>query len=143
MERNKKTMDNQTLQQLRAQLQSEHDRILSELKGIATPSADVPGQWDAVYPKFETHESGSEAMPTGRQADRDDEEDEVEEYEERMGATSSLVSQLLAITHALQRMEHGMYGACKTCRNPIPLERLNANPAAEYDIGHDIEHEAK
>lgn len=136
-------MDNQTLQQLQAQLQSEHDRILSELKEIATPSAGVPGQWDASYPKFEEGESGSQAMPTGRQADRDDEEDEVEEYEERIGAKASLASQLLAITHALQRMEHGTYGVCKTCRNPIPLERLNANPAAEYDIWHDIEHEAK
>lgn len=123
-------MDTHVLEQLRAQLQSEHDRILSELKEIATPSADVPGQWDAVYPKFETHESGSEA-------DRDDEEDEVEEYEERVGAKSSLASQLLAITHALQRIGHGTYGVCKTCRNPIPLERLNANPAAEYDIEHE------
>lgn len=132
-------MDNQTLQQLQAQLQSEHDRILSELKGIATPSASVPGQWDAAYPKFEEGESGLHSMPTGRQADRDNEEDEVEEYEERIGAKSSLASQLLAITHALERIEHGTYGTCKTCRNPIPLERLRANPAAEYDI----EHEAK
>lgn len=130
-------MDNQTLQRLRAQLQSEHDRILSELKEIATPSADVPGQWEAAYPKFEEGESSSHAMPVGRQADREDEEDEVEEYEERIGAKSSLASQLLAITHALQRIEHGTYGTCKTCRNPIPLERLNANPAAECDIEHE------
>ncbi len=123
-------MDNQTLEKLKAQLHAEHDRILGELKSIATPSTDVPGQWDAIYPKFETQETGSEA-------DRDNEEDEVEEYEERIGAKSSMASQLLAITHALQRIEHQTYGACKTCHNPIPLERLQANPAAEYDIGHE------
>lgn len=123
-------MEKQILEQLRAQLQSEHDRILAELKGIATPSADVPGQWDAAYPKFEAAESGSHA-------DRDNEEDEVEEYEERIGAKSSLASQLLAITHALQRIEHSTYGTCKICRNPIPLERLRANPAAEYDMAHE------
>jgi RNA polymerase-binding transcription factor DksA len=123
-------MDIHTLEQLRVQLQSEHDRILSELKAIATPSFDVPGQWDASYPKFEEGESGSHS-------DRDDEEDEVEEYEERIGAKSSLASQLLAITHALQRIDHGTYGTCKTCHNPIPLERLHANPAAEHDIEHE------
>ncbi|MBI4224757.1 MAG: TraR/DksA C4-type zinc finger protein [Candidatus Sungbacteria bacterium] len=123
-------MDQQTLAQLQAQLHAEHDRILAELKSIATPSTDAPGQWDAIYPKFETQETGSEA-------DRDDEEDEVEEYEERVGAKSSLASQLLAITHALERINNKTYGTCKTCRNPIPLERLQANPAAEYDIEHE------
>lgn len=130
-------MDKQTVEKLRMQLHAEHDRILAELKAIATPSTDVPGQWDALYPKFETQETGSNAMPAGRQADRDDEEDEVEEYEERIGAKSSLASQLFAITHALQRIEHDTYGVCKTCRNPIPLERLHANPAAEYDMEHE------
>ncbi|MBI3442635.1 MAG: TraR/DksA C4-type zinc finger protein [Candidatus Sungbacteria bacterium] len=123
-------MDISTLGQLRVQLQREHDRILAELKAIATPSASAPGQWDASYPKFEEEESGSHA-------DRDNEEDEVEEYEERIGAKSSLASQLLTITHALERIEHGAYGTCKRCHNPIPLERLLANPAAEYDIAHE------
>ncbi len=125
-------MDTDILHELKNKLRAEHDRILGELKAIATPSAGVSGQWDAAYPKFEAGESGSHA-------DRDNEEDEVEEYEARIGAKSSLVSQLLAITHALQRIEHHTYGTCKTCRNPIPLERLRANPAAEYDIAHEPE----
>ena len=130
-------MDKHTLEQLRTQLQSEHNRILAELKTIATPNRAMAGEWDATYPKFETEEAGSHALPTGRQGDREEQEDEVEEYEERIGATSSLESQMLAITHALQRIEHGTYGTCKTCHNPIPLDRLHANPAAEYDIDHE------
>lgn len=123
------SMDQHTLDELRSALQNEHDRILGELKAIAIPDPDAPGRWNAVYPKFETQETGSEA-------DRDNEEDEVEEYEERVGAKSSLASQLLAITHALERIRQHTYGTCKTCRNPIPIERLRANPAAEYDMEH-------
>ena len=130
-------MDKHTLQQLKNQLTEEHDRILAQLKIIATPSSTIAGEWDASYPKFESSESGSYAMPTGRQADREEQEDELEEYEERLGEKSSLASQLLSITHALQRMEHRTYGTCKVCRNLIPLERLHANPAAEYDIAHE------
>ena len=125
-------MDQNTVQQLKEQLQVEHERIVAELKTIATPNPNIAGGWEATYPKFETEESGSHA-------DRDGEEDEVEEYEERISAKSSLESQLLAITHALQRITHGTYGVCKTCHNPIPLERLRANPAAEYDIKHQLE----
>jgi len=124
-------MDTHVLEQLQTQLQSERDRILTELKAIATPNPDMPGQWDALYPKFEEEESGSHT-------DRDNEEDEVEEYEERIGAKSSLASQLLAITHALGRIDNETYGICKTCHNPIPLERLRANPAAEHDIEHEL-----
>ena len=123
-------MDHQTLQQLHEHLRRERDRIFAELKEIATPNPAVAGEWDAIYPRFEVQKSGSEA-------DRDDEEDGVEEYEERVGAKSSLASQLLEITHALQRIEDGTYGICKHCRNPISLERLRANPAAEYDMKHE------
>ena len=123
-------MDKHQLEQLQAQLQNEHDRILAELKAIATPRRNIEGEWDASYPKFETEEGGSHS-------DHEEQEDEVEEYEERIGAVSSLESQMLAITHALGRIEHGSYGVCETCHNPIPLDRLRANPAAEYDIEHE------
>ena len=123
-------MDAHILQQLKIQLQREHDRILAELKAIATPNPAVAGEWNASYPKFEQDESGSHSS-------RDGEEDEVEEYEERVGAASSMESQLLAITHALQRIARRTYGICKTCHNPIPLERLQANPAAEHDMAHE------
>lgn len=33
------------------------------------------------------------------------------------------------VAHALERVEAGTYGACETCAEPIPSERLEAFPA--------------
>ena len=33
--------------------------------------------------------------------------------------------------------ESGTFGKCATCSQPIPLERLRANPAAEHDMPHE------
>jgi DnaK suppressor protein len=38
------------------------------------------------------------------------------------------------IDAAQARLAAGTYGACETCRRPIPLERLRAVPAARYCV---------
>ena len=43
-------------------------------------------------------------------------------------ATSALRNLLLEIDAALQRIDHGGYGDCKTCTQPIPAARLHALP---------------
>jgi RNA polymerase-binding transcription factor DksA len=43
-------------------------------------------------------------------------------------ATSALRTLLLEIDAALQRIDHGGYGACETCTRPIPAARLHALP---------------
>jgi DnaK suppressor protein len=43
-------------------------------------------------------------------------------------ATSALRHLLLEIDAALQRVDHGTYGACETCAQPIPSARLRALP---------------
>ena len=40
------------------------------------------------------------------------------------------MTELWRIDAALERMLHGAYGACATCRGEIPLERLRAEPTA-------------
>ncbi|TVY09580.1 TraR/DksA C4-type zinc finger protein [Paenibacillus cremeus] len=40
------------------------------------------------------------------------------------------------VNDALQRMEAGDYGLCRTCGQPIPFERLQAMPTAAYCINH-------
>ena len=37
--------------------------------------------------------------------------------------------QLAQLDDALERVEQGTYGICETCGNPIPAERLDAQPA--------------
>jgi len=36
----------------------------------------------------------------------------------------------------LEKMDEGVYGICEVCNEPIPLDRLKANPSARTDIEH-------
>lgn len=50
-------------------------------------------------------------------------------------AIKSMVKQRLAdIDSALERMDDGRYGICQNCGRPIPLERLQALPTAEFCV---------
>lgn len=50
---------------------------------------------------------------------------------------ASEVSRLLAdVDAALQRMEHGTYGICDFCHEPVEPERLIADPLTRLCIGH-------
>jgi len=122
-------MDQVILQELTNALQKEQVALVNELKGIAHENQHVKGDWETIYPKFETEESGSHA-------NQEEEEDEVEEYEARLAAEQSLESRLLQITNAFERIQKGTYGVCLTCGKDIPVERLKANPAAEFDMEH-------
>ena len=125
-------MDSLTLEKLKQALQNEHDRLVAELKGFARPDPRVAGDWHARYPQFEMNETGSHAA-------QDEEADEVEEYEMRLATEGSLESRLLEVNRALERIKLDAYGTCAKCRKPISLERLRANPAAEFDIGHETQ----
>ncbi|MGW5698185.1 TraR/DksA family transcriptional regulator, partial [Streptomyces asiaticus] len=37
---------------------------------------------------------------------------------------------LTALDEALERLDHGDYGRCEVCGEPIPAERLEARPTA-------------
>lgn len=43
--------------------------------------------------------------------------------------------QLDEIEAAVRRLESGAYGACRTCRRPIPVARLEAVPEATQCVG--------
>ena len=42
-----------------------------------------------------------------------------------------LLSQMM---HAVERIDHGTYGYCEDCGNPIPRVRLQAFPMATLDV---------
>ncbi len=127
-------MDEKTLQQLKQALEAEQAELVKELRAIATPDKKMAGDWDAIYPKFASDEAGSHSSA-------DEEADEVDEYEVRLEAEHSLESRLLEVTRALERMERRTYGVCARCGQTIAMERLAANPAAEFDIQHERNHE--
>ena len=122
-------IDKTIIQQLQEALQKEQETVTLELQSIAKPDPVVAGNWEVQYPKFEEAESGSHSS-------REEEEDEVEEYEMRLAAEQSLESRLFEIHKALARIREGTYGTCKKCGKEIPPERLEANPAAEFDMEH-------
>ncbi len=122
-------MDQATLQQLKTALETERNRLIAELKTFARPNTRVAGDWNAEFPHFEEAESGSHAA-------RDEEADEVEEYEMRLAAENSLETRLLEVNRAMERLAFNTFGLCAKCRKPISAERLQANPAAEFDMEH-------
>ena len=124
-------MDTSHLEEYKKILEQERERIVSALLSIAKPDPAVKDNWIADFPQMESGETGSHAS-------RDVEEDEVEEYEVKLEAEHSLESRLLNVTKALHRIKSGTYGICAKCGKEIPDERLNANPAAEFDMEHTI-----
>jgi len=122
-------MDQATLAELKKYLEEKREKLVAELKSVAVTNPKVKGDWNARYPQFETGEYGSHSSLL-------EEADEFEEYEVRLEAEHSLESRLLGVNKALGSIEIGAYGKCSKCNQEIPLERLRANPAAEFCLAH-------
>ena len=122
-------MDNNHLDKFKKILEEQRDQLTAELSSIAKKDPHMKDNWIADFPQMEAGENGSHAS-------RDEQEDEVEEYEVKLAAEHSLESRLLHVTRALHRIEVGEYGTCLTCKKEISMERLEANPAAEFDMEH-------
>lgn len=116
------------LVELKNSLQEEHDKLVDGLASFAKPG-EVKGDWVSRFPKFESEENFSSSQ-------REEEADEVEEYEARLATEHSLESRLLEVKRALERIYTRQYGICLKCEQDISLERLKANPAAEYHVEH-------
>ena len=53
-----------------------------------------------------------------------------------MGRPPALVQLLEDVDSALQRIDHGTYGLCETCHDPIEADRLAADPLTRFCIDH-------
>jgi DnaK suppressor protein len=51
--------------------------------------------------------------------------------------------ELRGVQDALSRVEAGSYGLCLRCGRPIDVRRLEAFPAAKYDLEHQAEQERR
>ena len=122
-------MDKTILAELKNALEEERDKLVNELKAIASPDPRMIGDWDARFPNMATAANASHSS-------LDESADEVEEFEVRLESEHSLESRLLAVNNALKRVAGENYGICPKCKKEISLERLRANPAAEFDMEH-------
>ncbi len=62
---------------------------------------------------------------------------DTEDRSRDLGILEQVAGELEEIEAALRRLEEGSYGRCEVCGNPIPDERLEANPTARYDAEHE------
>lgn len=122
-------MDETLIEQFKTALVEEQKRLEEELASFAVKDPRMRNDWDTVFPAVSRGASFSHSA-------QDEQADLREEFETRLAQEHLLESRLREVKHALERIQRGAFGMCKTCGEPIPLERLQANAAAEYDIPH-------
>lgn len=114
-------LTDEQIEELRGALAAEKDSIEEELASHGKMSG---GAW--------TGSSESE----GEEADPTDAADNIEELAVNVPLVGEFQVRIKEITAALDRMEKGTYGVCEVCGEPIPFDRLEANPAASTCIAH-------
>ncbi|MDO8560879.1 MAG: TraR/DksA C4-type zinc finger protein [bacterium] len=123
------TLDQKTIEELKQKLLSEKKILEGTLSSIASPDPKMKGDWDTKFPSMGDKSSFSSGALEERA-------DEIEEYSTELAEEFSMESRLKEVNSAMERMEKGTYGTCARCGEEIPLERLQANPAAATDIKH-------
>jgi RNA polymerase-binding transcription factor DksA len=121
----KKTNPNASLEQIEKKLKAEKENIEKELRKIAVPNKNVPGDWQSKFP-YGNGDSGTASLE--RQAD------EVEEYTTRLPLEHNLENKLSLINSAIDKIAKGTYGKCGKCGKNIPLERLDIFPEANFCV---------
>lgn len=128
-------LDQKTIDELKTALEKERDLLVSELTTIATPDPNLKGDWDVKHFEWEEDEITSKEELEGGVSVNESDEDM-----KNKALSDHLELRLRDVNNALKRIEDGAYGICEVCKEPIPLERLKANPAASTDIKHAKEH---
>lgn len=112
------------LEELRAALESEKETLEEELAAHGRVQTET-GDWQ-----------GSSAGFEGEEADPSDVADQIEELANNVSLVEELEDRHRDVSDALEKMDEGVYGICEVSNEPIPLERLKANPAARTTIEH-------
>ena len=109
------------LDDLRANLEAERDSLEEEL---AEHGRKVGKDWQGT--------SKSE----GEEPDPNDTADNIEELATNIPLVEELEKRHKEIDKSLEKMDKGTYGICEVCKEPIDIDRLEANPAAATCITH-------
>jgi RNA polymerase-binding transcription factor DksA len=81
------------------------------------------GDWQGASTGFE-----------GEESDPNDVADQIEELATNVPLVEELEDRHRDVSDALEKMDEGVYGICEVSNEPIPLERLKANPSARTKI---------
>jgi RNA polymerase-binding transcription factor DksA len=107
------------------QLENEKAKIEEDLGTVAKRNPDAPADWNVSYPDMNVSVAAQDEVA-----------DQEEEYENRVSIEAGLEIRLREINDALERINKGTFGTCKEGGEPIPEDRLRANPAASTCIEH-------
>jgi DnaK suppressor protein len=110
-------MDDQLQQQLRSELESNRQELVSELRSLgADPDSDRVQKLTGIDDNFADSASAT--------TERAETLAVIEQARERLGD----------IDHALKRITDGTYGVCERCGNLIATPRMEARPTSRYCV---------
>ena len=112
------------LENLRGELEAEKDSLQEELASHGRVQSET-GDWQGASVGFE-----------GEEADPNDAADQIEELVTNVPLVEELEERHKAVEDAIEKIDNGTYGTCEECGEDIPLDRLEANPAARTCIAH-------
>lgn len=111
-------MDKELIQELKKKLELQKISLQKELESFADEDKNLKHNWEARYPNRED-------------GDKDEEADEMQEYDNALSLEYSLESRLKDVNMALEKIKKGEYGVCEKCGKEIDKERLLACPEAK------------
>lgn len=114
-------MEEKLINELKEKLKFEKDSLENELSRFAKKDDMPKGDWETKYPNRED-------------GDREEEADEVEEYNNLVPVEHALELKLRDVNLALEKITQGKYGICENCKEEIEEERLKACPEARTCI---------
>ena len=106
-------------------LEKELKLLESELKTVGRINPENPADWQAKQTNLNV-----------TNADKNELADQIENYEGNTAILKQLEIQLNDVKHALEKINAGTYGTCEVDGEPIPEDRLEANPSARTCIEH-------
>lgn len=109
-------MEQKQLEQLKKSLAEEKSLIEKELSEISQKNPKIEGNFDVRFPQYGQG--------------KDENAQEVTEYETRRALEASLEKKLEEINQTLKKLEDDNYGICENCSSEIEKPRLKAMPTA-------------
>ncbi|TSC78498.1 MAG: hypothetical protein G01um101429_771 [Parcubacteria group bacterium Gr01-1014_29] len=104
-------------------LETERQKLEEELTRVGRRNPSRPDDWEPQFTALNEQSSSQDEMA-----------DKFEEMEQTLAIQTTYENRLQEVNAALERVENGTYGKC-TCGKDIPLERLEADPAASCMCG--------
>lgn len=117
-------MTEEQIEEFRGALEAEKDSVEEELTSHGR-MLNEEGEWH-----------GNSSGLAGEEADPSDAADQIEELVTNVPLVEELQVRHRDIVNALKKIEENKYGVCEVCGEPIPVDRLEANPAARTCIAH-------